>query len=432
MTSKIRSVHAREVFDIRNIPALEVDVILEDRSLGRAIAPSGTSRGANESFDLRDGDQSYFKGMGVWKAIENVNLEIDKKLRGNDATDQEHIDRLMIELDGTSNKSRLGGNAIIATSIANAKAAAQSLGIPLFEHLGEGREIPLTWFMVMIGGPIYAGKDIKTSDIQEFAYYALNSRSYREGYTMTLEVYQALREILDKEKGYTLPRLGGGWLAPTFYSNDDALSTMTKAIEKAGYSPGKDFAIYLDVASTHFYKNGRYHLKADNKVLTSQEMVDYLEDMCNIYPIVSIEDGLSEEDWEGWKLLTKRIGHKTQLVGDDIFATNPQRLKKGIEMGLANAIVIKPNQIGTVTETIQTIRLAKAAGYGTVPSARSGEIGDPFLSHLVVGQALGEGKLASFDGEEHVRLNELLRIEEYLGSDGTYAGRKVLSRFLHK
>jgi len=429
MASKIKCVRAREVFDTRNIPALEVDVILEDGSLGRAIAPSGTSRGANESVDLRDNDQSYFKGMGVWKAIKNVETLIDEVLRGNDAIDQEHIDRLMIELDGTRNKSKLGGNAMIATSIANAKAAAESLNIPLFEHLGKGKEIPLSWFLVMIGGPIYAGEGFKTSDIQEFAYYALNSKSYREGYTMTLDVYQALRKTLEK-KGYALPRLGGGWLAPLFSSNDEALSTMTKAIEEAGYSPGKDFAIYLDVASTHFYKNGMYHLEADNKTLTSQEMVDFLEDVCNAYPIISIEDGLSEEDWEGWKFLTKKIGHRTQLVGDDIFATSPQRLRKAIDMGVANAIIIKPNQIGTVTEAIETVNLAKAAGYGTILSARSGEIGDPFLSHFVVGQSIGQGKLTSFDGDEHIRLNEILRIEEYLGQRGTYAGRKVLSRFM--
>ena len=428
--SVIKEICAREVFDMKNLPAVEVDIVLEDGSIGRAIAPSGTSRGSNESCDLRDGDKKYFNGMGVQKAINNVNIIIAKKLKGEDSTNQERIDSLMIELDGTKDKSKLGGNAIIGTSMATTKAAAQSLKIPLFEHLGAGRILPIAWFLVMIGGPIYAGKDIRTSDIQEFAYYDLRSKNLKEGYATTLMVYRALCEILEKEKGYSLPKLGGGWLAPAFSSNDEALSITTKAIEKAGYTPGKDFAIYLDVAATHLYKNGKYHLKADNKILTSEEMVDFLEDIRNKYPVISIEDCLHEEDWDGWKLVTKRLGNRTQLVGDDLFTTNPQRLKKGIEMGVANAIIIKPNQIGTITETIQTIKIAKAAGYGTMPSARSGEVGDPFLSHLIIGQSLGQGKLSWFDGDEHVRLNELFRIEEYLGNKGTYIGRKVLQRFL--
>jgi enolase len=428
--SAIKEIHAREVFDMKNLPAVEVDVILEDGSRGRAIAPSGTSRGSNESCDLRDGDMKYFNGMGVQKAINNVNIIIAKKLKGEDSTNQERIDKLMIDLDGTKDKSKLGGNAIIGTSLATAKAAAQSLDIPLFEHLGAGKMLPIAWFIVMIGGPIYGGKDIRTSDIQEFAYYDLHSKNLKEGYATTLTVYRALCEILDKEKGYSLPKLASGLLAPAFSSNDEAVSITTRAIEKAGFTPGKDFAIYLDVAATHLYKNGKYHLKADNKILTSEGMVNFLEDIRNKYPVVSMEDCLHEEDWDGWKLVTKRLGNKTQLVGDDLFTTNPQRLKKGIELGVANALIIKPNQIGTVSEAINAIKIAKAAGYGTMPSCRSGEVGDPFLSHLIVGQSLGQGKLIGFEGEEHVRLNELLRIEEYLGNEGTYIGSKVLSRFL--
>jgi enolase len=417
------------VFDTRNLPSLEVDVMLEDGSVGTAIAPAGTSRGSNESFDLRDRDPSYFDGMGVQKAINNVKTEIAGALKGKDATDQEQVDRLMIQLDGTANKSRLGGNAMVATSIANAKAAARSLRVPLFEHLGGGVMIPIPWFLAMIGGPIYAGIDYRTSDFQEFAYYALNASTYREGYISTLNVYKALCDILRREKEYVLPRLGGGRIAPRFSTNMEALSIMTRAIEEAGYRPGKDFAIYLDVASTHFYKDGKYSLKADNKTLTRDEMIDFLAEIRDAYPVVSMEDCLYEEDWEGWRRLTKRLGNRTQLVGDDFFTTNPGRLRKGVAMGAANAVVIKPNQIGTITETVETINIAKQAGYGTVLSSRSGEIGDGYLSHFLVGQSLGQGKIAAFD-IERIKLNELLRIEEYLGEKATYVGRKLIARYL--
>jgi len=430
MDGTIKKVHAREIFDTRNLPALEVDVLLEDGSMGRASAPTGTSKGANEAFELRDGDSSYYNGMGVQKAVNNVNTEIARVLIGEDATDQERIDRLMIELDGTKNKSRLGGNAIIATSIANVKAAAKSMDVPLFEHLGGGREMPIPLIHVMIGGPVYAGADYGSCDFQEFAYHALNARSYKEGFTATYSVYDALCDILRKEKGYALPRLEGGTLSPRFASNMEAFSVLTKAIENAGYVPGKDFGVYVDIASSHFYRNGAYHLKADGRVASQEEMIDTLMEIRDAFPVISMEDCLHEEDWDGWKTLTKMLGDRTQLVGDDLFTTNPQRIKKGIEIGAANAIVIKPNQVGTVTETIETIRIAKAAGYGTIVSGRSGEIGDPFLSHLLVGQSLGQGKVTGFFGKEHIRLNELLRIEEYLGDRASYAGSRILSRFL--
>jgi enolase len=425
----IRNVCSREVFDTRNLPSLEVDVLLEDGSMGRAIAPAGTSRGSNESFDLRDGDTSYFGGMGVQRAARNVNTEIAEALKGKDAADQEQIDRLMIKLDGTANKSRLGGNAIVATSIANAKAAAKSLRIPLFEHLGGGTMIPIPWFLAMIGGPVYAGVDYRTSDFQEFAYYALRVETYRDGYVQTLSVYKALCDVLRREKEYVLPRLSGGRLAPRFSSNMEALSLMTRAIEEAGYTPGKDYAIYLDVASTHFYKDGEYHLKADNRTLTRDEMIDFLAEIRDAFPVVSMEDCLHEEDWEGWKALTERLGNRTQLVGDDFFTTNPSRLRRGVAMGAANAVVIKPNQIGTITETVDTIKAAKQAGYGTVLSSRSGEIGDMYLSHLLVGQGLGQGKIAAFD-IERIKLNELLRIEEHLGEKAIQAGAKPIAKYL--
>jgi enolase len=425
----ISNVYSREVFDTRNLPSLEVDVLLEDGSTGRAIAPAGTSRGSYESCDLRDGDNSYFGGMGIQRAAKNVNTEIAEALKGKDATDQEQVDRLMIKLDGTGNKSRLGGNAIVATSIANAKAAAKSLRVPLFEHLGRGRTIPIPWFLVMIGGPVYAGIDYRTSDFQEFAYYALRAETYRDGYVQTLSVYKALCDILRREKEYVLPRLNGGRLAPRFSSNTEALSIMTRAIEEAGYTPGRDYAIYLDIASTHFYKDGEYHLKADKRTLTRDEMIDFLAELRDAYPVVSMEDSLQEEDWEGWKALTERLGNRTQLVGDDFFATNPNRLRRGVAMGAANAIVIKPNQIGTITETVETIKTAKQAGYGTVLSSRSGEIGDVYLSHLLVGQSLSQGKIAAFD-IERIKLNELLRIEEHLGEKATHAGSKPIAQYL--
>jgi enolase len=425
----ISKVCSREVFDTRNLPSLEVDVLLEDGSTGRAIAPAGTSRGSNESFDLRDGDTSYFGGMGIQRAAKNVNTEIAQALKGKDAADQEQVDRLMIKLDGTGNKSRLGGNAIVATSIANAKAAANSLRVPLFEHLGRGRTIPIPWFLAMIGGPVYAGIDYRTSDFQEFAYYALRAETYRDGYVQTLNVYKALCDILRREKEYVLPRLSGGRLAPRFSSNMEALSIMTRAIEEAGYTPGRDYAIYVDVASTHFYKDGEYHLKADNRTLKRDEMIDFLAEIRDAYPVVSMEDCLQEEDWEGWKALTERLGNRTQLVGDDFFTTNPNRLRRGVAMGAANAVVIKPNQIGTITETVETIKTAKQAGYGTVLSSRSGEIGDVYLSHLLVGQSLGQGKIAAFD-IERIKLNELLRIEEQLGEKATQAGPKPIAKYL--
>jgi len=430
MTGIIRSVHAREIFDLKGLPTVEVDVLLDDGSLGRVAAPGGTSRGMSEAFDLRDGDKSYFNGMGVSKAISNVNTEIADTLKGKDSTDQERIDNLLIELDGTENKSRLGGNAIVATSIANAKAAAKSRGIELFEYLGGGREIPVSQVMVMVGGPAYVGVQ-GVADLQEYVLIALNVASYQEGYVKTLPIYERLCETMVKKQGFGMPRLAylRVTLAAKFDSNEEAFATLTKLIEDAGYVPGRDFGIYTDLAASQLYRDGMYHLKSDNAVLTRDEWISKLEEMCNNYPIISMEDCLFEDDWEGWLELTKRLGSKVQLVGDDLFVTNSKRLKKGIEMGVANAIVIKPNQVGTLTETIETIEMAKAAGYGTVISGRSGELWDPYIVHLCVGQNLGQGKIGRCPPRGQ-NLNELVRIEDYLGGKARYKGKSALSRFL--
>ncbi|MEE8571073.1 MAG: phosphopyruvate hydratase [Candidatus Bathyarchaeia archaeon] len=420
----IKRVCAREVFNTKGLPTVEVDVLLDDGSLGRNAAAGGTSRGMSEAFDLRDGDKSYFNGKGVKKAIFNVNTKIADRLRGTDATDQEGIDRLLIELDGTENKSTLGGNAMIATSIANAKAAAKSLGIELFEHLGGGRETPIFMVNAMVGGPAYVGVR-GTCDFQEYKLIALNVRSYKEGYMTALGMYKRLCEIMAKKRGFGVPKLGARTPIANFDSNDEAYATLTKLIEDEGYVPRKDFGIYTDLATSQLYKDGMYHLEADDKVLTRGEMIDKLEEICDNYPVISMEDCLFEDDWEGWKILTKQLGDKVQLVGDDLFVTNPKRLKKGIEMDVANAVVIKPNQVGTLTETMETIRMAKAAGYGTVISVRSGELWDPYIVHLCVGQNLGQGKIG-----RRGSLNEILRIEECLGDELVYKGRSILSKFL--
>lgn len=430
MSGLIKSVKSREVLNTKGFPTVEVDVILNDGSLGRAAAPGGTSRGMSEAYDLRDEDNSYFDGMGVNKAVSNVNTEIADELKGKDATDQEKIDNLLLKLDGTENKSRLGGNAVIATSLATAKAAAKSLDRKLFEHLGGGKELPISFVYVMFGGPAYVGVS-GVSDFQEFALIALNVEGYKEGYMKTLRIYERLCELVAEKQGFGIPNLAGlaGTLTAMFDSNEEVFKTLTQLIKDEGFEPRKDFGIYTDIAASQLYQDGKYHLKADDKVLSRGQWIDKLEKMCSKYPIISMEDCLFEDDWEGWKLLTDRLGDKVQLVGDDLFVTNPERLKKGIEMDVANAIVIKPNQVGTVTETIETIKLAKAAGYGTIISPRSGELWDPYVVHLCVGQNLGQGKIVSCPSGGQ-SLNELTRIGDYLGDKAVYKGKGILSRFL--
>ncbi len=430
MAYRIKSIHAREVFDTKGLPTVEVNVVLKDGSSGLAAAPGGTSRGSSEPFDLRDGDKSYFNGMGVGKAIRNVNTEIAGRLKGMDAADQEAVDRALIELDGTANKSRLGGNAIIATSLANAKAAAGARGVELFEHLGGGREIPVSLVNVMYGGPAYVGVS-GTADFQEYKLYALTAAGTKDGYLKTARIHERLSEMMVRKQGFGIPRLAqlAGGLAARFNSNDEPFAAVTGLIEEEGYVPGKDFGFYIDMAATQLYEEGKYHLKADNQVLSREEWIDRIVKLCDRHPIISMEDCLFEDDWEGWVALTKRLGDRVQLVGDDLFTTNPARLKKGIEIGAANAVVIKPNQVGTLTETFQTIRIAKAAGYGTIVSGRSGELWDPYIAHLCVGQSLGQAKMVSCPaGGQH--LNELMRIQDYLGERATYAGKSVLARFL--
>ena len=430
MGSRIKSVHAREVFNTKGLPTVEVDVLLGDGSLGSAAAPGGTSRGSSEPVDLRDGDKAYFNGMGVDKAITKVNTEIADRLKGMDAADQEAIDDALIKLDGTGDKSRLGSNSIIATSLANAKAAARAKGVPLFEHLGGGKEIPISLVNVMYGGPAYVGVS-GTGDFQEYKLYALTAESSKDGYLKTSRIHERLAEEMVRKQGIGIPKLAqlAGSLAARFDSNEEAFATVTGLIEEAGYLPGKDFGFYIDIAATQLYKDGKYHLSADNQALSREEWIDRLVGLCEKYPIVSMEDCLHENDWDGWVELTRRLGDKVQLVGDDLFTTNPARLRKGIQIGAANAVVIKPNQVDTLTETFETIGIAKAAGYGTVVSGRSGELWDPYIAHLCVGQSLGQGKMVNCPaGGQH--LNELMKIDDYLGDRGKYVGSSVLGRFL--
>jgi enolase len=431
LVALIKKVHAREVFDSKGLPTIEVDVLLEDGSLGRAAAPGGTSRGKNEAFDLRDGDRSYYNGLGVYNAIRNVNTEIADALRGENATDQERIDRLLIELDGTEDKSRLGGNAIVATSISNAKAAARSKGIELFEFLGGGREIPIPLIYLMFGGPAFVGLP-GISDFQEYNLVPLKATNYKEGFIATSHIYRKLFDRIARKTQSGLPRYSklAGILTAKFGSNDEAFATITKAIEDEGFAPGKDFGIYTDIAASELYEDGKYHMNADGQFLSREQMIDRLEEMCERFPIISMEDCLFQEDWDGWRILTQKLGQKVQLVGDDLFVTNRKRLEKGIQMGVANAVVIKPNQVGTLTETLATIRLAKETEYGTVISARSGELWDPYIVHLCVGQNLQQGKIVGAYATGESNLNELLRVEDYLGERAVYKGKEILSRYL--
>lgn len=430
MSGIIKKVHAREVFDARGWPTVETEVTLDDGGTGKFAAPGGTSRGSNEANDVRDGDKSYFNGNGVNQAIKNVNTEIARGIIGRDATDQADIDKVMIGLDGTPNKSRLGGNAIISTSIAVAKAAAASRSLAIYEHVGSGTELPIAFALSMFGGPAYVGV-AGTADFQEYSFYALNAPGLKEGWVQILGIYRRIVDAIVKKRGLGIPRLASlaGTVQATFSSNEEALMTMTQAIRDAGFIPRKDIGIYLDMAATQLYKDGKYYLKADDKTYSREEWIDKLEEWCGKYPIVSIEDGLYEDDWDGWRMLTQRLGKKVQLVGDDFIVTNPKRLNRAIEIGAANAIVVKPNQIGTLTETIETVKLAQSAGYGTIASNRSGELSDTFLPNFVVGQNLGQTKSmrAPTGGDT---FNEFLRIEDRLGEKAKYAGKRVLARFI--
>lgn len=420
--SYIEEVVAREVLDSRGNPTVEVEVYLDDGTIGRAIVPSGASTGAFEAVELRDGDASRYLGKGVLQAVSNVNDIIADEVIGMNPFDQPALDKLLIELDGTPNKGKLGANAILGVSLAVARAAAESLGLPIFQYIGgvNGKVLPVPMMNILNGGK-HADNNV---DIQEFMVMPVGASSFREALRMCAEVFHNLRSVL-KAKGMNTAVGDEGGFAPNLESNADAIANIVEAIEKAGYVPGKDIRIALDVAATEIYdeKEKTYFLAGEGIKKTAAEMVEYYAELCEKYPIISIEDGLAEEDWEGWKLLTEKLGKKVQLVGDDLFVTNTQRLKKGIDMGVANAILIKVNQIGTLTETLDAIEMAKEAGYTAVVSHRSGESEDTTIADLVVGLNAGQIKTGAPSRTDRVaKYNQLLRIEELLDETAEYRG----------
>ena len=424
--SAIEFIEAREILDSRGNPTVEVDVILEDGSMGRAAVPSGASTGVHEAVELRDGDKSRFGGKGTLKAVDNVNNIIAPALIGMDALDQVAIDRAMIALDGTPNKAKLGANAILGVSMASARAAADFLGLPLYKYLGAFHScvLPVPMANILNGG---AHSDNKV-DFQEFMVMPIGASSIREAVRMTAEVFHALKSVL-KKRGYNTAVGDEGGFAPDLQSNEEALEVIMEAISNAGYTAGRegDFMIALDPASSELYdeKTGLYTLRwSTGEQKTSAEMVALWQDWVEKYPIISIEDGMAEDDWEGWKLLTDRIGDKVQLVGDDLFVTNTERLKMGLEKKVANSILIKVNQIGTLTETFEAIDLAKRNGYTAIVSHRSGETEDSFIADLVVALETGQIKTGSMSRSDRLaKYNQLMRIEDYLGDTAKYAGR---------
>jgi enolase len=424
--SKIIRVHGREVLDSRGNPTVEVEVELESGAVGRAIVPSGASTGEREALELRDGEKGRFLGKGVLKAVDNVNSVIAKALKGLEPYNQREIDEILINLDGTENKSKLGANAILGTSMAVARAAAQELGIPLYEYLGGkfGYRMPVP-LMNVINGGAHADNNL---DIQEFMIVPVCGGSFKEALRAGVETFHNLKKLL-KEKGYSTNVGDEGGFAPNLNSSEEALDILLRAIEKAGYKPGEDILLALDVASSEFYEDGVY--KFEGKSLRAEEMVEFYEKLIDKYPIVSVEDPMSENDWEGWKLITQKLGSRVQLVGDDLFTTNPKILKKGIEEGVANAILVKLNQIGTVSETLDTVMLAKEKGYSAIISHRSGETEDTFISHLAVATNSGQIKTGSASRTDRIaKYNELIRIEERLGDGAIFWGREEFSKFL--
>ncbi len=424
MGKNIKDVEARQILDSRGNPTVEVEVRLEDGSIGRASVPSGASTGEYEAVELRDGGKRWM-GKGVSKAIKNVNRIVGPKVKGMDATHQTEVDQLMIELDGTVDKEKLGANAILGVSLAVARAAAVALDHSLYRYLGgsEARLLPLPMMNVLNGGK-HADNNV---DLQEFMIMPVGASSFREALRWASEVFHHLKSVL-REKGYSTAVGDEGGFAPDLSSNREAIGVIMEAMERAGYKPGEDMALALDPAASSFYEAGKYLLKAEAIIeKTTEEMIGFYESLVRDFPIYSIEDGLAEDDWQGWKMLTQRLGKKIQLVGDDIFVTNTQRFKKGIEMGVANSILIKPNQIGTLTETIQAIEMAKKNGYAAVISHRSGETEDTFISDLTVAMETGQIKAGSCSRSERVaKYNQLLRIEDELGDQAVYAGKKKL------
>jgi len=417
--TEIIDVNAREILDSRGNPTVEVDIVLASGAMGRAAVPSGASTGKREALELRDKRAKRFGGKGVKKAVENVLTEIGPSILGMDSLDQRSLDDHMIELDGTANKSRLGANAILGVSMAAARAAANALGIPLYRYIGgiNARFLPLPMMNIVNGGA-HAANNL---DIQEFMILPVGAQSLAQAVQMGAETFHALKEILKKAKLNTGVGDEGGF-APDLNSNEDAIKYILQAVEKAGYQPGQDIGVALDAAASEFYKNGKYVLASENKKLSAAEMIDYYEDLINRYPILSIEDGLAEGDWKGWKQLTDRLEGAIQIVGDDIFVTNPKILSKGIEEGVANSILIKLNQIGTLSETLDAISMANHAGYTTVISHRSGETEDAFIADLAVGVNAGQIKTGSMSRSDRVaKYNQLLRIEQEMGSSAKFS-----------
>ncbi|MDA8157232.1 MAG: phosphopyruvate hydratase [Actinomycetota bacterium] len=418
--SRIEKVTAREILDSRGNPTIEVDVLLDNGVLGRAAVPSGASTGSKEAVELRDGDKKRYSGKGVLKAVSNVNEIIAPKLTGRNPKDQQEIDGFMIGLDGSENKSRLGANAILGVSLAIAKAAALDAGMSIYKYLGgqNAKRLPIPFFNILNGGK-HADNNV---DIQEFMIAPIGAPSFRESLRMASETYHNLKALL-KSKGLSTSVGDEGGFAPNLTSNEEAIQFIITAIEKSGYQPGKDISIILDPAASEFYENRKYFLKADQHRLTSAEMVEYYRIMVAKYPIIAIEDGLAEDDWDGWQILTRELGGKIQLTGDDIFVTNPKILAEGIKKGIANSVLIKPNQIGTLTETFETIEMAKKAGYTCVFSHRSGETEDSMLADIAVATNAGQLKTgAPARSERLAKYNQLLRIEEELGAEAVFIG----------
>ena len=423
--SAIVDVVAREILDSRGNPTVEADVLLESGVMGRAAVPSGASTGSREAMELRDGDVARFGGKGVLKAVEHVNTEISEAIVGLDASEQTFIDRTLIELDGTDNKSRLGANATLAVSMAVARAAADDSGLPLYRYFGGigSMHMPVPMMNVINGGA-HANNSL---DLQEFMIVPVGASSFRDALRCGAEIFQTLRKLL---AGQGMPTTVGdeGGFAPSLARNEEAIGLILKAIEAAGYVPGDDVALALDCASSEFYRDGRYHIEAEGKSLSSAELTDYLAGWSDRYPIISIEDGMAEGDWDGWKVLTERLGRRVQLVGDDLFVTNTRILREGIERGVANSILIKVNQIGTLSETFAAIDLAKRAGYTAVISHRSGETEDTTIADIAVGSNAMQIKTGSLSRSDRTaKYNQLLRIEEDLGDDARFPGREAYS-----
>jgi len=425
MKTTIREVKAREILDSRGNPTVEVEVRLEDGTLARAGVPSGASTGVHEALELRDGDKKRYSGKGVLKAVENVNRVITPAVCGLEATDQAGLDGLMLQLDGTPNKNRLGANAILGVSLAVARAAAASLGLPLYRYLGgvAARLLPVPMFNILNGG-VHA--NWQGPDLQEFMIAPVGAPSFREALRWGSEVYQALKGVI-KNKGLATGVGDEGGFAPALKKNSEALDLIVEAIEKAGYRPSEEIAIALDSAASSFFEDGFYHLRTEGRKVKAEEMVEMYADWVERYPIISIEDGLAEDDWEGWKILNQQLGNRIQLVGDDIFVTNVERIKRGITENIANSVLIKLNQIGTLTETIKAIETAREHGWTAMVSHRSGETVDSFIADFSVAMATGQLKTgAPCRGERVEKYNQLLRIEEELGKAAVYAGRLIL------